>query len=68
MDRRSYYLRLMSNSQDYMARVSFDYPDDDRTKWSSALQKQAQAAKKAQFDNSVKTQRLLQIAARMKGR
>jgi type IV secretion system protein TrbG len=54
-DRRSYYLRLMSNSQDYVARVSFDYPDDARAKWSIALQKQAQAAKEMQFDKGVKT-------------
>jgi type IV secretion system protein VirB9 len=54
-DRRSYYLRLMSSSQDYVARVSFDYPDDRQAKWSSALQKQAQADREAQFDKGIKT-------------
>jgi type IV secretion system protein VirB9 len=54
-DRRSYYLRLMSSSQDYVARVSFDYPDDRQAKWSSALQKQARADREAQFDKGIKT-------------
>ena len=54
-DRRSYYLRLISSSQDYVARVSFDYPDDERANWAIALQKQAQAAKEAQSDKGVKT-------------
>jgi type IV secretion system protein VirB9 len=39
-DRRCYYLRLISSSQDYVAKVSFDYPDDSRTKWTRALSKQ----------------------------
>jgi len=54
-DRRSYYLRLMSNAQNYVARVSFDYPDDERAEWAIALHKQAQAVKEAQFDKGVKT-------------
>lgn len=54
-DRRCYYLRLMSNSQDYVAKVSFDYPDDSQAKWSSALQKQAQADREAQFDKGPKS-------------
>ena len=54
-DRRSYYLRLMSNSQDYVARVAFDYPDDSRAKWTRALQKQAQADRESQFEKGTKT-------------
>jgi type IV secretion system protein TrbG len=54
-DRRAYYLRLMSSAQNYVAKISFDYPDDNRVKWSGALQKQAQDAREAQFDKGVKT-------------
>lgn len=54
-DRRSYYLRLISSSQDYVAKVSFDYPDDSRAKWNSALSKQAREMREAQFDKGVKT-------------
>ena len=32
-DRRAYYLRLISKPEDYVARVSFAYPDDDNRKW-----------------------------------
>jgi P-type conjugative transfer protein TrbG len=38
-DRHAYYLRLMSSMQDYVAKVSFDYPDDARAKWSEAVKK-----------------------------
>jgi type IV secretion system protein TrbG len=54
-DRRSYYLRLISSAQDYVAKVSFDYPDDSKAKWSSALSKQAREMREAQFDKGVKT-------------
>jgi type IV secretion system protein VirB9 len=54
-DRRPYYLRLLSSSRDYVAKVSFDYPDDSRAKWSGALEKQAQQAREAQFQKGVKT-------------
>jgi type IV secretion system protein VirB9 len=54
-DRRAYYLRLLSSSRDYVAKVSFDYPDDSRAKWSGALQKQAQEAREAQYEKGVKT-------------
>jgi type IV secretion system protein TrbG len=54
-DRRTYYLRLMSTSQDYVARIAFDYPDDNGAKWSSALQEQAKAIREAQSDKGVKT-------------
>lgn len=54
-DRRSYYLRLISSSQDYVAKVSFDYPDDSRAKWNSVLSKQEREIREAQFDKGVKT-------------
>ena len=54
-DRRSYYLRLTSNSQDYVARIAFDYPDDSQARWAIAVQKQAQIDRDAQFDKGVKT-------------
>jgi type IV secretion system protein VirB9 len=54
-DRRSYYLRLISSTQDYVARVSFDYPDDERIRWSQALSKQDQAAREAKFEKEVTT-------------
>ena len=54
-DRRTYYLRLVSTSQDYVARIAFDYLDDNGTKWSTALQEQAKAIREAQSDKGVKT-------------
>jgi type IV secretion system protein VirB9 len=54
-NRRPYYLRLLSSSQDYVATVSFDYPDDSRAKWSGALEKQAQEARETQYEKGVKT-------------
>ena len=54
-DRRPYYLRLLSSSRDYVAKVSFDYPDDSRAKWSGALQKQAQETREAQIEKGIKT-------------
>jgi P-type conjugative transfer protein TrbG len=32
-DRRAYYLRLISKPEEYVARVAFQYPDDDASKW-----------------------------------
>lgn len=32
-DRRVYYLRLISSPNDYVAKISFDYPDENRAKW-----------------------------------
>jgi type IV secretion system protein VirB9 len=54
-DRRSYYLRLMSSSQDYLARVAFDYPETSRAKWSTAIAKQEEADRAANFDKGTKT-------------
>src|SRR5579885_3176249 len=47
-DRRAYYLRLLSKSDDYVARVAFAYPDDaeNERKWQQHLAEQkAQQAK-----------------------
>ena len=54
-DRRSYFLRLLSTSQDYVARIAFDYPDDNEAKWSSVLRGQEKAIREAQSDKEVKT-------------
>lgn len=32
-DRRVYYVRLVAQADNYMARVSFTYPEDDAAKW-----------------------------------
>src|SRR6266851_4877395 len=49
-DRRAYYLRLVAKPQDYVARVAFSYPDEDKTqKWQQHLlaqRAQAQASKR----------------------
>ena len=52
-NRRSYYFRLISTSQDYVAKVSFDYPEDERIRWSAALAKQDKATKDAAFENNL---------------
>jgi type IV secretion system protein TrbG len=39
-DRRTYYVRLVSKSTDYIARMAFNYPDDEKIKWDAYLQKQ----------------------------
>jgi len=39
-DRRAYYLRLISKPTDYVARVAFAYPDDDRQRWQRHLLEQ----------------------------
>lgn len=39
-DRRTYYVRLISKSTDYIARMAFNYPDDEKIKWEAYLQKQ----------------------------
>lgn len=42
-DRRTYYMRLVSKPRDYMARVAFTYPDDQRRAWAEHIaQRQAQ--------------------------
>lgn len=39
-DRRAYYLRLISKPVDYIARIAFAYPDDDRQRWQRHLVEQ----------------------------
>ncbi len=47
-DRRAYYLRLISKPTDYVARVAFQYPDDDSAlRWQQHLQEQRLAEKES---------------------
>jgi type IV secretion system protein TrbG len=47
-DRRAYYLRLISKPEDYVARVAFQYPEDDSArKWQIHLQEQRAADREA---------------------
>jgi type IV secretion system protein TrbG len=48
-DRRAYYLRLLSKSDDYVARVAFAYPDEDENekKWQQHLAEQKAQETKA---------------------
>jgi type IV secretion system protein VirB9 len=41
-DRRAYYLRLLSKPEDYVARVAFSYPDDDKAKWQQLVSQKQQ--------------------------
>lgn len=47
-DRRAYYLRLLSKPEDYVARVAFAYPSDekDRAKWQEQIAKQKEQERK----------------------
>jgi P-type conjugative transfer protein TrbG len=42
-DRRAYYVRLESKSNEYVARVAFSYPEDSKQKWQEYLVKQREA-------------------------
>ena len=45
-DRRAYYLRLISKPEEYVARIAFAYPDDDRNgKWQQQMAEQRAMAK-----------------------
>ena len=44
-DRRAYYLRLISKPDDYVARVAFEYPQDDIRKWQQQLAAEQALAK-----------------------
>ena len=47
-DRRAYYLRLISKPEEYVARVAFQYPQDDNSrKWQQQALDQQIAAKQA---------------------
>lgn len=39
-NRRVYYIRLVARATDYMPRVAFSYPDDDRRAWEEHMAKQ----------------------------
>jgi type IV secretion system protein VirB9 len=39
-DRRAYYLRLISKPEEYLARVAFEYPEDEVRKWQVHLAKE----------------------------
>lgn len=41
-DRRTYYMRLVSSKENYMARVAFTYPDASDRKWVSFVNQQRQ--------------------------
>jgi len=42
-DRRTYYLRLVSKPNEYIARLGFTYPDDQSVQWKLFLEKQEKA-------------------------
>lgn len=50
-DRRAYYLRLVSRSDDYVARIGFEYPDD-RSQWKEQLAREAEIRKKRELEAS----------------
>jgi type IV secretion system protein VirB9 len=50
-DRRAYYLRLVSRSDDYIARIGFEYPEDGG-QWKEQLAKEAEARKRREFEAS----------------
>lgn len=51
-DRRAYYLRLISKPEEYVARVAFQYPEDDNArKWQQVIDQEL-AAKKADRDSA----------------
>ena len=40
-DRRTYYIRLISEPEEFMARTAFTYSDDEQVQWNTFLLKQA---------------------------
>jgi P-type conjugative transfer protein TrbG len=67
-DRRAYYLRLISKPEEYVARVAFQYPDDDNAeKWKQHRleQKKAEQKKAEQQSESPKTLPAVTAAERM---
>ena len=60
-DRRAYYLRLISKSDDYVARVAFAYPEDDSArKWQQQLA--AQRAQEKHEHRSAETPAAIVVA------
>ena len=50
-DRRAYYLRLISKPEEYVARVAFQYPEDDNAhKWQQQIADQRTAARQNKRD------------------
>jgi type IV secretion system protein TrbG len=53
-DRRAYYLRLVSKPEDYVARVAFEYPNDESNRqWQQHEMEQQIAARQAQHSADV---------------
>lgn len=48
-DRRTYYLRLVSKAEDFLARVAFAYPEDEVKRWKAHLEEQ-ERRRKEEFD------------------
>jgi P-type conjugative transfer protein TrbG len=47
-NRRSYYVRLVSRTQDYIPLVAFTYPDDDMAQWRKAVAAQQRSQEEAE--------------------
>lgn len=53
-DRRAYYLRLVSKPEEYVARVAFQYPQDDNArKWQQQMVDQQTDAQKTKRDSAI---------------
>jgi len=52
-DRRAYYLRLISNPEDYVARVAFAYPENDARKWQQQLTAEQTLAKQEKHSTEI---------------
>jgi len=50
-DRRAYYVRLISEPEEYLARVAFSYPDDEAAQWKIHLAEEERRRKEA-VDNT----------------
>lgn len=54
-DRRAYYVRLISHPRDYVAKVAFDEPEENKAKWQAELQRELHQTREAQIEKGVKT-------------
>lgn len=53
-DRRAYYIRMVSKSQEYVARAAFSYPEEDNNhKWQQHLIEQRVRAEEAKREVQV---------------
>ena len=68
-NRRVYYIRLVARANDYMPRVAFSYPDDERRAWEEhmARQKRQEAAKVATLNTSLENLNFNYVVASDKG-